>query len=129
MGEGNPKAAFNITLHWELGNIFWKIVHGSCSNFDPELEELTRVLFVSSLKKVKYQVIPCAHEQFISKDRALVKLEEDLSSPYSSFSKGIFTYVAMSSIKYLEARRNKLLMDYDLDWRIKRHATCLFTGD
>ena len=129
MGGGNPKAAFNITLHWELGNIFWKIVHGSCSNFDPELEELTCVQFVSSLKKVKARVIPWAHEQFISKVRALVKLEEDLSSPYSSFSKRIFTYVASSYIKYLEVRRNKLLMDNEIYWRIKSHATWLFIGD
>ena len=102
---------------------FRKLVHGSWYKFDPELEELAFVQFESSLKKVKARVIPWDHEQFISKDREMVKLEKHLSSPYSSCSKGIFTYVSISSIKYLEERMNKLIMDTKLDWRIKSHAT------
>jgi hypothetical protein len=86
----------------------WKKIHSAYSDH-------ACIQFVDSLKQLKQKVVPWAHEKLQAQNRSLLRVKEDLKIQYETYSKGYFSAKLLASIKYLEEKKAKLLLDQEKD--------------
>jgi hypothetical protein len=127
-GSDKPKAPFKYNPSWAVEEEFRSLVSENWKKYDLGNPESASVQFVASLRVVKEKAISWAHERHLAQDRNLFNIEEELKSWYETYVDGSFTVEATSSIKSLELKKAKLLLDQEKDWRIKSRATWLTSG-
>jgi hypothetical protein len=85
--------------------------------------------FVEALEFVKGKVIEWSMEMYRLKDMLLKETKEAIKSIFGDNANGIFGNGELLRVKKLEARKKKLLLDWEADWRMKSRDTWLDLGD
>jgi hypothetical protein len=78
---------------------------------------------------VKEKVVPWEAERFKTREGHLKTVEQSLELLYKDHPVGLFDEEVLGKIMDLEFQKNKLLLDKEKDWCIKRKATWLALGD
>jgi len=115
LGVNKPKEPSKYNPTWGAMKDLEKYIHDTWRRYNAELSESPSVQFVKSFNIVKDQAIPYAHEHLILRDKPLVQIEENLNTLYGTYWNGQFIEEALYSIKGLEERRSKLLLDREID--------------
>jgi hypothetical protein len=73
--------------------------------------------FTTSLKRIKKRVVPWEDECHKIRDKLLCKVGEEIACQ------------EVVRLKSFEARKNKLLLDCEVEWHLKRRSIWIYLGD
>ena len=92
-------------------------------HYDPNSQTFAGEKFIASLKLLKEKIIPWDSPRHKNWDSCLKKVELDINLLFSKNVNRIFSEEELQNLKAREARKENLLRQKEMDWRMKNMET------
>lgn len=96
---------------------------------DRDAREDKSFLFMENLKRLKKATISWAKDRKSKQNEELNRIKEELKILESTEEDGYISQASKDKILQLEKLQNKILLDKEEEWRLKRRAIWLKVGD
>ncbi|KAH9298238.1 hypothetical protein KI387_029920, partial [Taxus chinensis] len=116
-------APFKFNPAWILDQDFNNLVKENWRPFDPSTSNYVCQQFHDSLRNLKQLASKWASSKYKKCSQLLKQTEGKLTALISAQEGCLFSEEVLYEIKELETHKNKLLLEEEMEWRMKSHTT------